>query len=276
MQEWSGSAEIPQPRASMRRRRATEGVQISARLREHLSEILKERILPPPLASLHPKAAASAPVGSPIDPHWLAKQLVEGRLAEARAAIVARLAAGAAPLQVMIEDLAPAARRLGELWVRDDCDFFDVTLVAGALRELIREIAPDDAGPLRARAPSILILLAPGETHSLGADIVASVFRQAGWSTLRGDSRTFLAALARRRHDVVGFSMSSDRHVAALAQAIGSARAVSRNPKLKVLVGGPVFAQQPGLADKLGADACASDGDIAVKLPHALLEASRL
>jgi len=257
----------------MRRRRAAEGVQVSARLREHLSEILKERSLPLPLASLRLKAAAPAEVRSSLDPEWFAKQLVEGRLDEARAAIGARLASGATPLQVMIEDLSSAARWLGELWVRDDCDFFDATLVAGALRELLREMAPDDARPLRARAPSILILLAPGETHSLGVDIVSSVFRQAGWSTLRGDSRTYLEALARRRHDVVGFSLSSDRHLGALAQAIGLARSVSRNPKLKILVGGPVFAEQPGLADKLGADACASGRDIAVQLPHTLLEA---
>jgi MerR family transcriptional regulator, light-induced transcriptional regulator len=272
MQEWSGSAEIPQARASMRRRRATEGVQNSAGLREKLSEILKARILPLPLAA-RPKTAAPAPVRSSLDPEGFAKQLVEGRLDDARAAIAARLASGATPLQVMIEDLSPAARWFGELWVRDDCDFFDVTLVTGALRKLLQEIAPDDARPLRARAPSILILLAPGETHSLGADIVASVFRQAGWSAVRGDNRTFLAALARRRHDVVGFSLSSDRHVGALAQAIGSARSVSRNPKLKILVGGPVFAEQPELADKLGADVCASGGDIAVQLPHTLLEA---
>jgi methanogenic corrinoid protein MtbC1 len=206
----------------------------------------------------------------PADPDRLVALLREGHAAEASAAIEARLRSGAAPQAVMIEDLAPAARRLGRLWDDDICDIVDVSLGLGALHSLLRDIAPTESAP--ATAPSILILLAPGETHGFGALMVESFFRSAGWRTARSDETRFLVALRREWHDAVGFSVSCDRYVDSLERAVVEARAASRNSRLKVLVGGAIFGDKPELADKIGADLFAADAEAAINIPRILLE----
>jgi methanogenic corrinoid protein MtbC1 len=278
MQEWGGPAEFSNAHAVMGvLGREPFGRAPRELRRARLAEILKDEIIPR-LAAARRKAAA-VDVPKPrlsADPATLTRLLIAGRLSDARAEIEARLAAGATPQMVMLEDFALAARRFQELWESDRCDFFDVTVGLGALRNLAKDVAVDDARPLPAGAPAILILLAPGETHELGADIVQSFFRLAGWRAVRGDSRNFLRALARDSFDVAGFSLSCDRFADSLRAAIRAARSASRNPALTILVGGPIFAGRPGLAESLGADVCANDANAAVQLPDALLEALRL
>ena len=74
-----------------------------------------------------------------------------------------------------------------------------------------------------------------------------------------------------RDFDVVGFSLSADRHVETLGAAIRLSRARSRNPEILILVGGPAFVHDPGLAARLGADATAVDAPSAVHLARTLI-----
>ncbi len=75
---------------------------------------------------------------------------------------------------------AAAARKLGELWARDDCDFLDVTLAMGELGDL----APRE-GAGAARAPSFA--LEPSATHVFSADVASHCFRLTGRRMLRSD-----------------------------------------------------------------------------------------
>jgi hypothetical protein len=59
---------------------------------------------------------------------------------------------------------------------------------------------------------------------------------------------------------VAGFSLSCDDHLSALAVLIRDIRRASRNPGIGILVGGPLFLDNPSLVTLVGADATASDG----------------
>jgi methanogenic corrinoid protein MtbC1 len=85
------------------------------------------------------------------------------------------------------------------------------------------------------------------------------------------DRRRFHADLAEAWRDIVGFSLSCDRHIEALAKAIVEAREASRNPNLLILVGGPVFINRSQLAEAIGADFCASTAEVTVQYAKALL-----
>jgi methanogenic corrinoid protein MtbC1 len=180
------------------------------------------------------------------------------------------------PLAVMTEVLAPTARELGRLWDNDDCDLIDVQRATGALKRWIREIAPQAAARAPAKSPSILMLVAPGDWHTLGADMAEAVFRGLGWRVTRGETLGFQAELAAEWRDVLGFSLSCDRHIEGLAKAIAEARAASRNPRLFVVVGGPIFTESSEIARKIGADFCASAAEMSVKLYDALLNGSHM
>ena len=106
--------------------------------------------------------------------------------------------------------------------------------------------------------------------------MVAAVFRFAGWRALRTGSGDVSACLAREWFDAVGFSLSCDRHIESLRSAIRAVREVSRNRKITILVGGPAFAERPGLGERLGANVCPPAGDIAAGFPDAIPRVKQL
>jgi methanogenic corrinoid protein MtbC1 len=85
------------------------------------------------------------------------------------------------------------------------------------------------------------------------------------------DEDELLALVSGRAFDVVGLTVSVERHIAPLAQSIAALRRVSRNPEIIVLVGGRVFTERPELAAEIGADGTAADGALAVELADRLL-----
>lgn len=222
------------------------------------------------------RLSLARPVARLADPDRLVEWLLQGRRDEAQAFVDARLQGGACARSVMIEDLGPAARKLGALWENDECDFVEVTLGLRALQDIMRGLMPEDFWRPGGTTPSILILLAPGESHELGADMVESFFRTSGWNAERAGESTFEAALSDSWFDAVGFSVSCDRFLDPLRKAIRQARAASRNPALRVLVGGAIFDGKPHLAGDLGADFCAADADAAVHLSRTLLQGAKL
>jgi methanogenic corrinoid protein MtbC1 len=77
--------------------------------------------------------------------------------------------------------------------------------------------------------------------------------------------------VAGRALDIVGLTVSVERHATPLTRTIASVRRASRNPGILVLVGGRVFTDRPGLATEIGADGTAADGQLAVTLAETLL-----
>ena len=178
--------------------------------------------------------------------------------------------------RLYLDVVAPAARRLGELWTDDRCHFTDVTLAMSRLHHVLHLLGhgfyaegPDAEVPRRA-----LLVPAPGEQHSFGLAMVAEFFRRAGWdvwasATLeRGD---LLRLVGRERFDLVGLSTGCDARLDVLPALVHAVRHRSRNPDLGVFVGGPAFLDHPELATAVGADATALDGRQAVAQAEGLL-----
>jgi methanogenic corrinoid protein MtbC1 len=184
---------------------------------------------------------------------------------------------GATSASLYLGLITQAARRLGELWEDDRCDFARVTIGLGRLQQIVRAIAPafqKAAVPRSARADTVLLLPAPGEQHSLGLVILAEFFQREGWHVVGGPVSTgYDAAQLVRTHsvDVAGFSIASSGRLQALKSCIRSLRRASRNRYLGVMVGGPLFLQQPELVTRLGADATAADAPEALQKARELL-----
>lgn len=178
--------------------------------------------------------------------------------------------------RLCLELLAPSARRLGELWSADLCDFTQVTIALGRLQTLVHHVTRGmhlwQVPPLA--PPSVVFAAAPGEQHRLGLSMVRDFFRAAGWevdpeSPERPDA--LLALVRRRRFDIVGFSIGSERHVKELSTLIAEVRRTSLNRRVRVMVGGPLLLQHSELVDGLGADATADDASRAILVAHELV-----
>ncbi len=177
---------------------------------------------------------------------------------------------GASLEAVCLDLLAPAARELGLLWEEDECDFMQVTVGLCRLHQVLRELSPAFEClqfPQEGRR-EILLTPYPGEQHTFGITLVAQFLRRAGWEVTQGSPGTVaeLLGLARQNSFVlIGLSVGLDRSREELAQTIRSIREQSRNRSIGVLVGGPLFVDNPDLAAAVGADATASNGRDAVQ-----------
>jgi methanogenic corrinoid protein MtbC1 len=176
-----------------------------------------------------------------------------------------------------LDVLAPAARRLGELWLNDVCSFVDVTAGVGCLQDLLHASAHSGQMPVRdvVQSKRILLAAAPNERHSFGLAMVAAFFRQAGWFVrLEGAlSDVDLAQEVKRNwFAVIGISESDETRLNELAALIRTLRRVSRNAAVRIMVGGPLFTHKPELARQVGADATAFDGRQAVQQAQRFLD----
>lgn len=184
---------------------------------------------------------------------------------------------GAAPEALYLDLLAPAARRLGEMWENDTCDFTEVTIGLWRLQNAMRELSPSflRAADTRTNGPRVLLVPLPGEDHTFGLSMVYEFFRRAGWNAWSGpvESSADLRSLVRREWvEVIGFSLACDEKLDVARSEIRAVRRASMNPGLGVLVGGPGFTANPGLAAEVGADGTATDGRQAVLQAQALVD----
>jgi MerR family transcriptional regulator, light-induced transcriptional regulator len=178
---------------------------------------------------------------------------------------------------IFVELLAPAARHLGVMWEEDDADFVAVTMALWRLQEIVRELSArvpvrGTGGDTPMRA---LFSVMPGEQHSFGTVLVEDVFRRAGWATelvTECDTSQLLALVAGTEFDLIGLTVTGDRHCETVPSVINGLRSVSRNPHVGILVGGRIFNQEPDLATQLGADATAQDATQALEVARTLVE----
>ncbi len=223
-----------------------------------------------------PPAPACAIV--PDDVERLADALLAPNTDMASAQLSRLTASGVSPELLYLDLMAPAARRLGELWTQDRCHFTEVTLGLWRLQHMFHELSPSflhECGACPGDCRRILLSAPAGEQHTFGLSMVSGFLQRAAWEVALEPpaAAANLAALVRNGwFAVVGLTASSDEMLDALSVAIRAIRRNSRNPAVGILVGGTVFAEQPDLVHRIGADAMAADAPQAVLQAEALLK----
>jgi methanogenic corrinoid protein MtbC1 len=179
-----------------------------------------------------------------------------------------------APLQAICLDLlAGAARRLGEMWEEDVCDFATVTIGLVLLQRAMHDLHPPAAQHTDPRREALLAA-APGEQHVFGLAMVGEFLRDAGWQVCDGvgASRAELVSLVRRRwFCLVALTASDETRLEPLAATIRALRTGSCHAGLGVIVGGRIFERQGGAVLRVGADAMSADARTAVAQAERLL-----
>jgi len=227
----------------------------------------------------NPQPGSAAPQQTDIDKFL--QQIVLGSEPETLALIEDLRERGVSVESLYIDLFGPVARRLGEMWDDDACDFSTVTVALGRLQRLLRELSPAFGTEIEhpANGRRALFVQPRDEQHSFGLSMVAEFFRRDGWDVIGGVGGAVASPVTMVRNewvDVIGFSIGSDMRLPWLQETIAAVRAASRNTSLGVLVGGPPFVAQPELALQLGADGTARNGKEAPLVAERLLGNSRL
>ncbi|MDJ0908151.1 MAG: cobalamin B12-binding domain-containing protein [Woeseiaceae bacterium] len=175
------------------------------------------------------------------------------------------------PLAALYLDLlAPAARRLGEMWEEDICSFTDVTIGVCRMHQVLLEFSRCFDAGMQSKDPgrNALILPVPQEQHTFGLFMVMEFMRKASWNCYSGQpssKREFLKLAGAQDFDVIGLSVGNTSHLDLAAELVADVRASSRNRDAIILAGGKVFLDDPDAATRIGADAMAADGREAVE-----------
>jgi hypothetical protein len=170
--------------------------------------------------------------------------------AAASALVEDLLEAGVPVTDLCLDHLAPAARRLGDLWDRDRIPFTEVALATARIQSILRRLPPGRMMPPATHARSAVFIAVPGEQHTLGVMMAADLFRRSGWDVglmigLTHDE--LMARLGRDDRPVIGLSCSGDHSYPALRRLLaplGKAR-----PDAHVLLSGQIVREPARLAD---------------------------
>ena len=278
-----GIAGLGTPAATRHRRQGRDGASGLPLVHDLLARAISRDVLPRMvLTHCGQQAAAQAPAASLAgvtagEVKQLAEIAMHGDMPATLSFVEHKRAGGLAVDAVYLDLMAPAARLLGRLWEDDLVDFGQVTIATNRLRQVMRSfsLAHQDAACLREASHRALLVPGPGDQHSFGLAMVADFFGRAGWHVWSGvpDSTDQVVQMARRDwYGIVGFSVGSFVRLDALSELIRKVRRLSRNRRIGVMVGGPVFHERPELVAAVGADATASDGREAVLQAHRLLD----
>jgi methanogenic corrinoid protein MtbC1 len=248
-----------------------------------LARIVADEVAPR-LLRLHTEVVADAPpVGvvlealspSGADITALA-DIVLGTNLEAAAAYVMLLRDRGLLMETLFfELLEPTARRLGEMWDNDECDFVDVTLGVARLQKLLAIFNDTHDEPALETRRHVLMAMMPGDQHRFGMTMVGKFLSAAGWRVRTEFASTAQEIVDAARRDwfaVAGVTAGSDRHLEALPGTIVRLREQSENPAISVMVGGPMFTANPALAMEVGADATAPNAPAAVLVAQKLFD----
>jgi MerR family transcriptional regulator, light-induced transcriptional regulator len=172
---------------------------------------------------------------------------------------------------ILLNLMAPAARELGERWENDSTSFVEVTLGVARMHRILREFdgVPDHLWSQEGQGRHILLLPAPGENHSFGLRLVQEFLLRESWTVSNKpveDNEALGILVAQDYYDVAGLSLSGETLIETCVSAIECIRTKSRNPHVKIIVGGQLFAERPELVELCGADAYGYDAPSCVAI----------
>ncbi len=177
---------------------------------------------------------------------------------------------------IFLELITPTARALGARWEDDTLDFTQVTHGLVQLHTITHAIGfAYEQGPrIQGEVKRAMIASAPGSEHLLGPTIVAEFFRRGGWQVvveISPSANELAHAVASEWFDTVGLSVSINQQLSGLDALVAQIRQRSRNPRVSVLLGGPIFTLRDFEATAFGADGICTDAKEAVALAVATL-----
>ncbi|MDP3615502.1 MAG: cobalamin-dependent protein, partial [Rubrivivax sp.] len=191
-----------------------------------------------------------------------ARAALLGERVGAMALLEAALAREDSLPQVAVHVIQPAMYEVGRRWQENIVSVAQEHLATAlsqtwmARARALATAAPDNGG-------RVLFACLAGNHHVMGLRMVADAFELDGWATHSAGPDTSLAALLAKvrqiRPHLVGFSVSLPQHLRGVRDAVAGLRAELGRDCPRLVVGGLVINQFPGLADWVGAEVLGAD-----------------
>ena len=208
------------------------------------------------------EAGPVLPAGEEVPAAYL-DAVVAGNRRRAFDVVDAALAGGLDIRALYVEVFQPALREVGRLWQRNVITVADEHLATAITQAAMARLYDRLFAAALAEGPLLVAACADGERHEVGLRMVCDLLEMEGWDTVFLGATVPLDDLVRmvreRRPQVVALSASIAPNVSRVGEAIRAIRGAVPGRTPLIAVGGRAFAEDPGLAQRLGADLTAHD-----------------
>lgn len=163
---------------------------------------------------------------------------------------------------IYLQVFQPCQREVGRLWQRRQITVAQEHFCTAATQLAISQLypyliqTPRNGRRALAASPS-------GELHELGLRLVADLFEAEGWDTMylgaSVPAESVVRAVAEFKPDLLLISATMSFHLNSVERLIAAVRSADGAENLRIMVGGYPCNIDPGLAQRLGADAHACD-----------------
>jgi MerR family transcriptional regulator, light-induced transcriptional regulator len=160
--------------------------------------------------------------------------------------VIARMREAGISGEVIADEYIPAlARTLGAQWCEDEVGFATVTIGTARLQGLLRQLGPEWRADNLAQgnAPGILVIVAAGSNHTLGAMVIAGQMRRRGLSVrlLVGAEPDAIGPVMRQaRFDAVMISSTGMESLERLRRIVRAVQQATSLPP-PVVIGGKLL-----------------------------------
>jgi methanogenic corrinoid protein MtbC1 len=189
---------------------------------------------------------------------------------DAMAEVLADLTeARVSPQAISERYISEAARRLGDAWNDDTAGFAEVTIAMSRLQCLLRDLERDTCSyPATSDLPAALVVLPEGESHTLGAMVLAGQLRRRGVSVRLSaglPTAELCALFEEQSYDMVLVSWASGETLDSLRKLVISIR-LCMDCDASIVVGGATLSTIEDVEAQTGADFATCDIDEALTL----------
>lgn len=185
--------------------------------------------------------------------------------------------AGISIRDIYLNILQPVQREIGNLWHANKISVAQEHYCTGLTQLAIAQLYSRlfDARPKKHKMISTCV---SGELHEIGLRMVTDIMELEGWDTTylgaNMPNESIVQTILQSNADLVAISVTYPLNLHKAEDLISRIRSEARLDRVKIMVGGYPFLNDPELWQKIGADSFAADASLAGMIAERLVENS--
>lgn len=201
--------------------------------------------------------------------------VIGGKRKDVAALVPQALAAGASPRELLENALIPAMAEVGERFKQNEIFVPEMLVAARAMKEAMKVLEPELIKAGIKPEHTALIGTVEGDLHDIGKNLVATMWKGAGFEVIdlgvNVTPAAFIEAIQTHKPALVGLSALLTTTMPAMRDTVKAIREAGFTA-VKILVGGAPITQ--AYAEEIGADGYSRDAASAVDVARAVLQAA--
>ena len=180
------------------------------------------------------------------------KAVIANDIIKARREVDRLTAAGTSYEWIADVLIAGAARRLGDMWVKDELSFLQVSLAVSGLLRINAELRSKARRPRASTGALAIFAALKGQAHTLGIVLAAEAFRQHGWDIellLDSTIENVVQHTTDNKPAIVGLTAGRDDRLSEITELVSRLKSLPQPPR--TLLGGHAVVDK-GVLENIG------------------------